>query len=80
MQHSRLATDNLVKIMEEEETDIVSIQEPYNIGCTIGGTPRTYTVLSAGEGKKRAAVVINSKKVDALLITQIFDEDATVVE
>ena len=79
MQHSRLATDNLVKIMEEE-TDIASIQEPYNIGCTIGGIPQTYTVLSAGEGKKRAAVVINSKKVDAILITQISDEEATVVE
>jgi hypothetical protein len=66
--------------MEEEDTDVVSIQEPYNIGSTIGGIPRTYTVISAGEGKKRAAIVINSKQVDAILITQISDEDATVVE
>jgi hypothetical protein len=32
LQHSRLATDNLLKIMEEEVTDIVCIQKPYNIG------------------------------------------------
>jgi hypothetical protein len=42
--------------------------------------PRTYTVLSAGEGKKRAAIVVNSRKVGAILITQTSDEDATVVE
>jgi hypothetical protein len=26
LQHSRLATDNLVKIMDEEDVDVVSIQ------------------------------------------------------
>ena len=79
LQHSRLATDNLVKIIDED-VDVVSIQEPYNIGSTIGGIPRTYTVISAGEGKNRAAIVIKSKQLDAILITQISDEDATVVE
>jgi len=66
--------------MDEDDTDVVSIQEPYNIGSTIAGIPRTYTVISAGEGKKRAAIVIKSKQLDAILITQISDEDATVVE
>jgi len=80
LQHSRLATDNLVTIMDEEDMDVVSIQEPYNIGSTIGGIPRTNTVISAGEGKKRAAIVIKRKQLDAILITQISDEDATVVE
>jgi len=68
LQHSRLATDNLLKIMEEEDTDIVCIQEPYNIGNKIGGLPRSRTVLTSGEGKKRAAIVIN-KHIDAILIT-----------
>ena len=61
LQHSRLATDNLVKIMDEEDMEVVSIKELYNIGSTIAGIPRTYTVISAGEGKKRAAIVIKRK-------------------
>jgi hypothetical protein len=28
LQYSRLITDNLLKIMEEEDTDIICIQEP----------------------------------------------------
>ena len=79
-QHSRLATDNLLKIMEEEDTDIVCIQEPYNIGNKIGGLPRSRTVLTSGEGKKRAGIVINNKHIDAILITQLSDEDATLME
>jgi len=80
LQHSRLATDNLLKIMEEEDTDIVCIQEPYNIGREIGGIPRFYTVLTSGEGKKRAAIVINNKHIDAILLKQLSDEDAIVME
>jgi len=52
LQHSRLATDNLLKILEEEDTDIVCIQGPYNIGNKIGGIRRSHTVLTSGEGKK----------------------------
>ena len=32
LQHSRTATDNLTKIINEEGTDIMCIKEPYNIG------------------------------------------------
>jgi hypothetical protein len=78
LQHSRLATDNLLKIMED--TDIICIQQPYNIGNKIGGLPCSRTVLTAGEGKKRAAIVINIKHIDAILITQLPDEYATVME
>jgi len=43
LQHSRLATANLLKIIEEKDTDVICIQEPYNIGCKIGGIPRSRT-------------------------------------
>ena len=49
VQHSRLATDNLMKIMEED-TGIVCIQERYNIGNKIGGIPRSHTILTSGKG------------------------------
>jgi hypothetical protein len=70
LQHSRLVTDNLLKIIEEEDADIVRIQEPYNgrrrrrhsmHTRAIGGLLRSCTVLTSGEGKKRAAIVINNK-------------------
>jgi hypothetical protein len=66
--------------MEEDDMGIVCIQEPYNIGNKIGGLPRSSTVLTSGEGKKRAAVVINNKRIDTILITELSDEDATVME
>jgi hypothetical protein len=79
LQHSRPATDNLVKRMEEEDTGVVSILQPYNIGSTIGNT-RTYTVILAEKRKKRTATIIISKQIDATLLTQISDENVTVVE
>jgi hypothetical protein len=42
------------------------------------GLPRSYKVFASGEGRKRAAIVINNK--DTILITQLSDEDAVVLE
>ena len=61
LQHSRLATDNILKILEEENTDIACIQEPYMLGNKIGGIPHSLTVLTIGERKKPVATVINNK-------------------
>jgi exonuclease III len=80
LQHSRLATDNLLKIIEEEGTDILCIQEPCTIGNKIVGLPRSYKVFASGEGRKRAAIVINNKQIDTILITQLSDEDTVVLE
>ena len=61
MQHYRLATDNLLKIVEEENTDIACIQEPYTLSNKIGGMPHFLMVLTFMERKKNAAIVINNK-------------------
>ena len=53
LQHSRTATDNLTKIINEEGTDIVFIQEPYNISNKVAGLPRSCTVFTSGAGRKR---------------------------
>jgi len=37
-------------------------------------------VLTIGERKKRAAIVINNKNIETLLITQLSEEDVTVME
>ena len=80
LQHSRTATDNLMKIINEEGTDIVFIQEPYNIGNKAVGLPRSCAVFTSGAGRKRAAIAIKNKTIDTLLLTQISNEDTVVVE
>ena len=44
------------------------------------GIPHSLTVLAFGEGRKRAGIVISNKNIDTLLITQLSDEDVTVME
>jgi len=75
-----LATDNLLKIIQENDTDIICIQEPYVIGNKIVGLPQYYKVFASGEGRKRMAIVINNRQIDTLLINQLSDEDAVVLE
>ena len=75
-----MATDNLLKITEEEGTDILCIQVQYMIGNKIVGLPQSYKVFASGEGRKWAVIVINNKKVDTILINQLPDKDAVVLE
>jgi exonuclease III len=42
LQHSRVATANLMQITEEESTDILCIQEPYTIQNKVAGIPRKF--------------------------------------
>ena len=80
LQHSRLATDNLLKIIEEDGTDILFIQEPYTIRNKIAGLSNKYKIFTSGEGRNRAAIVVTNKYVDIILIKQLSDEDAVVLE
>ena len=80
LQHSRIATDNLTKIIEEENTDILCLQEPYEIRNKIAGIPRRLKIFTAGEGRHRAAIVVNNNQLDTILIKQLSDEDTVVIE
>jgi molybdopterin converting factor small subunit len=80
MQHSRLATGNLRKIIEEDSTDILCIQEPYTIQNKIAGLSKNHKNFATGEGRNRAAIVVTNNQIDALLIKQISDEDVVVLE
>jgi len=80
LQHSRLATENLNKIIEEENTDILCLQEPYEIRNKVAGMPRRLKIFTAEEGKHRAAIVVNNNHLDTLLIKQLSDKDTVVIE
>ena len=80
LQHSRSATLNLMKVIEREELDIIFVQEPYEYQNKPAGIDKKYRTFTAGKGKHRAAIVIPNNKLDAILITQISDEDTVFIE
>jgi hypothetical protein len=80
LQHSRLATDNILKITQEEGIDILCMQEPYTVRNKLAGLPKSLAIYTSRAGRKRAAIVINNKQIDAIKITQISGEDTVVLE
>jgi len=80
LQRSRIATANIMKTTEEDNTDILSIQEPYTIHNKVAGITKNYKTFTAGEGRSRAAVVVTSAHIDAMLINQLSDADMVTVE
>jgi len=80
LQNSRLATDNLIKTIEEENIDILCLQEPYEIRNKTAGMPRRLKIFTAGEGKHRTATVVDNNHIDTILKKQLSDDDAVVIE
>jgi len=70
LKHSRGATDNLMQITTQENTDMVMIQEPYLYQNSIKGITSGYRTYTNGNGKSRAAILITNNTIDALLLTQ----------
>ena len=80
LQHSKAATANLMKIIEEESTDIICIQEPYIINNRVVGIPKKYRTYTITEERSRAAIVVTNNHIDVLLLRQFLDADGVVVE
>jgi sugar/nucleoside kinase (ribokinase family) len=64
----------------ETATDIAFIQEPYSYHNQVTGISRKYRIFACGNGRKRTAVVVVNKQIDALLISQLSEQDIVVVE
>ena len=80
LRHSRAATSNLMKVTEENDTDILFIREPYTIQNKLIGIPTKYKLYTAGEGRHRSAVVVNNNQLDVTLLLQLSDVDTVAVE
>ena len=80
LQHSKSATNNLMKVTDTEETDIIFAQEPYIYQNRPVGFGRSYRVFSAGTGKRRTAIIIRNDNIDAILLYKTSDEDTVVLE
>ena len=68
-----------MKIIEKEGPDLIFVQEPYEYQNRPIGIEKKYRIFTAGNGKYRAAIVIPNNKIDAMLITQISNEDRVFV-
>ena len=78
LQHSRTATDTTMKLTKQEHTDILLVQEPYQIRHKLTGFTRSYRTYTPSEEKSRATIIITNDNVDALLIKQLCDRDTTI--
>jgi ribonuclease HI len=80
LQHSRTATDNLMKLIQQDLTDIVLVQEPYIIQNKLAGITRTHRTYITNEERSRATIVIANEEIDAIIIKQLCDRDTIVAE
>jgi len=68
----------MMKIIEKEEPDLIFVQEPYEYQNKPVGIGKKCRIFTAGNGKHRSAIVIPNNKIDAMLITQISNEDTVL--
>ena len=80
LQHSRTATDNLMKLTEQDNSDIIFIQEPYLYKNRMAGLTKSHRNYISLEDKSRAAILITNNKIDAVLITQLSNPDSVLLE
>jgi len=80
VQHSKAATANLMQMIATDKIGMALNQEPYQYQGKLTGITKGYRTFACGEGKRRAAIVIQDNTIDALLITQQSDKDAVLLE
>jgi len=69
-----------MNLIRQDPTDIVFVQEPYQIQNKTAGTTRSYRTCITNEDKSRVAIIIANDNIDALLIKQLSDRDTTEIE
>ncbi|PSN29885.1 hypothetical protein C0J52_26362 [Blattella germanica] len=80
LQHSRFVTDNLMNIIEKDEIGITFIQEPYLYRNRYVGINKKYRIFSSRIDQNRAAIVFSNSKIDAILVTNLTNKDAVLIE
>ena len=80
LQHSTTATDNLIKLTEQDNSDIISIQESYLYKNRVVGLPKSSRHFTSRGDKCRAAIIITNNKIYAVLIKQLSNPDSVLIE
>ena len=69
-----------MQLISMDKTGMALIQEPYHYQGRLTGITKGYRTYAYGEGKHRAAIIVQDNTIDALLITQFSDKDAVLME
>jgi endonuclease/exonuclease/phosphatase (EEP) superfamily protein YafD len=80
LQHSKVATDNLMKLTQQEHTDIVFVQEPYLFQNNTVRITRTQRIYAPNEENYCTTIIIANNNIDAVFIKQLSDIDTGVIE
>jgi hypothetical protein len=80
LKHSKRATDNIMHLTEQDNSDVIFIQEPYLYQNRMAGIKNLNRYYISHKDKSRAAIIITNNKIDALLIKQISTPDSTLIE
>lgn len=80
LQRSNKATANVIEFINRNKIDLIFIQEPVCCNNKIIGFPNSLRIYQYGENRKRAAIIINNKNIDAILISNLSNEDVITIE
>jgi hypothetical protein len=69
-----------MQIISADRIGIALIHEPYLYQNRLLGITKGYITFTSGIGKSRAAIVISNNTIYALLITQLSENDAILLE
>jgi hypothetical protein len=69
-----------MQVITTEKIGIALIQEHYLFQSRPLGITNRYRTFTAGEGNSRAAIVVSDTTIDAVLITQLSDNNAVLLE
>jgi len=69
-----------MNLSEKDKTDIICIQESYLYNRRIAGISTKNRINASHENKSRAAIVINNRYIDSVLITQLSNSDCVILE
>jgi hypothetical protein len=69
-----------MQMISTDKIGMALIQEPYQYQSKLTGITKGYKTFDYGEGKRRAAIIIQDDTIDAVLIAQLSDNDAVILE
>jgi len=79
LEHSRVATDNLMNLIKQDHIDTVFVQEQYLLQNKTAGITRIHRTYISTEDRSRAVIIITNENIDAVLINQLCDRDNLVL-
>jgi hypothetical protein len=69
-----------MELIEKEGIDVAFIQEPYTTHNRVARITKRCREFTSSTGRCRSATVVANNQIDALLIQDVTDKDAVVVE